>query len=362
MAREWTVGEGTDLADALRAVRRAAHRPDQAGVLQPAAHRAPPRPEPREHQGGRQEEHRGALRPVERDVRGSSSTPRCRYSSALFDTLDPAPTLADLEAAQLHKIDAILDSAGVSRGSRVLEIGTGWGSLAIRAAQRGATVTSLTLSAEQAGWPGSGSTPPGSPIGSRSRLRDYRDAGRRVRRRGQRRDDRGRRRGVLAGRTSPRSTRCSPPGGKAAIQAILIAHDRLVATRHTYSWIHKYIFPGGLLPSTDAIEPGHRASTRRCTSRHPADRPALRPHAAAVARAVRRQLGAVQRARLRRAVPPDVGVLPRLLRGRLPHRLPRRRADPHRALTHPGVVRHARQRRTVTVPATRSCRPRRSRL
>jgi cyclopropane fatty-acyl-phospholipid synthase-like methyltransferase len=34
-------------------------------------------------------------------------------------------------------------------GSRVLEIGTGWGALAIRAAQRGATVTSLTISAEQ---------------------------------------------------------------------------------------------------------------------------------------------------------------------------------------------------------------------
>ncbi len=41
----------------------------------------------------------------------------------------------------------------------------------------------------------------------------------------------------------------------------------------------------------------------------------------------------VQAARLRRPVLPDVGVLPRLLRGRVPHRLPRRGADPHRALT-----------------------------
>ena len=46
----------------------------------------------------------------------------------------PAPALADLEAAQLAKVDAILDSAGVTAGSRVLEIGTGWGTLAIRAA------------------------------------------------------------------------------------------------------------------------------------------------------------------------------------------------------------------------------------
>src|SRR5680860_1583837 len=43
------------------------------------------------------------------------------------------------------------------------------------------------------------------------------------------------------------------PGGKVAIQAILIEHHRMVATRNTYTWIHKYIFPGGLLPSTDAI-------------------------------------------------------------------------------------------------------------
>ncbi len=33
---------------------------------------------------------------------------------------------------------------------RVLEIGTGWGTLALRAAQRGAHVTTLTLSREQA--------------------------------------------------------------------------------------------------------------------------------------------------------------------------------------------------------------------
>jgi cyclopropane-fatty-acyl-phospholipid synthase len=44
------------------------------------------------------------------------------------------------------------------------------------------------------------------------------------------------------------------PGGKVAIQAILIDHDRMLATRDTYTWIHKYIFPGGMLPSVTAIE------------------------------------------------------------------------------------------------------------
>lgn len=30
--------------------------------------------------------------------------------------------------------------------------------------------------------------------------------------------------------------------------------DRMLASRSTYTWIHKYIFPGGLLPSTEAVE------------------------------------------------------------------------------------------------------------
>ena len=43
------------------------------------------------------------------------------------------------------------------------------------------------------------------------------------------------------------------PGGRVAIQAITMPHDRMLATRNTYTWIQKYIFPGGLLPSTEAI-------------------------------------------------------------------------------------------------------------
>src|SRR5680860_1901301 len=57
------------------------------------------------------------------------------------------------------------------------------------------------------------------------------------------------------------------PGGKVAIQAILIEHHRMVATRNTYTWIHKYIFPGGLLPSTDAIRRVLREHTSLRVSR-----------------------------------------------------------------------------------------------
>jgi len=44
------------------------------------------------------------------------------------------------------------------------------------------------------------------------------------------------------------------PGGRVGIQAILLEHDRMLATRDQYTWIHKYIFPGGALPSLEAID------------------------------------------------------------------------------------------------------------
>ena len=69
------------------------------------------------------------------------------YSSAIFRGL-PA-TWSDLAPAQHRKIDRLLDLARVGPGTRLLEIGTGWGELALRAADRGAEVVTATLSEEQ---------------------------------------------------------------------------------------------------------------------------------------------------------------------------------------------------------------------
>lgn len=67
------------------------------------------------------------------------------YSSGYFD----GESGLCLEAAQLQKIERLLDLAGVGPGDWVLEIGSGWGALAIAAARRGAQVKTITLSKEQ---------------------------------------------------------------------------------------------------------------------------------------------------------------------------------------------------------------------
>jgi cyclopropane-fatty-acyl-phospholipid synthase len=64
------------------------------------------------------------------------------------------------------------------------------------------------------------------------------------------------------------------PGGTVALQAITMPHDRMLATRHTYTWINKYIFPGGFLPSTEAIVD----VTREQTSLHVVDRLSFGQH------------------------------------------------------------------------------------
>jgi cyclopropane-fatty-acyl-phospholipid synthase len=50
-------------------------------------------------------------------------------------------------------------------------------------------------------------------------------------------------------------------GGRAAVQAITMPHDRMMASRNTWTWITKYIFPGGFIPSTELIEEVTREHT-----------------------------------------------------------------------------------------------------
>jgi len=68
------------------------------------------------------------------------------YSSAAF--LDPTDSLAD---AQVRKLDLICQKLELEPGQRMLDIGSGWGALAIHAAQKyDVSVLGVTLSAPQA--------------------------------------------------------------------------------------------------------------------------------------------------------------------------------------------------------------------
>jgi cyclopropane-fatty-acyl-phospholipid synthase len=76
--------------------------------------------------------------------------PQMAYSCALWTSPDPDYTLAD---AQRDKLDAICRKLELAPGRRLLDIGCGWGSLSIHAARAyGASVTAVTLAAEQAAY------------------------------------------------------------------------------------------------------------------------------------------------------------------------------------------------------------------
>ena len=175
------------------------------------------------------------------------------YSAAWFDENEPVPTATRLEEAQLRKIDAILDLAGVGSGTRLLEIGTGWGALAIRAAQRGAQVTTVTLSQEQLELARQRAGQAGVSHRVDMRLQDYREI-------------EGRYDAIVSvemieavgeaywATYLAALDRLLAPGGKVSIQTITMAHERVLATRRSFSWIQKYIFPGGIIPSLQSID------------------------------------------------------------------------------------------------------------
>ncbi|MFE9931911.1 class I SAM-dependent methyltransferase [Streptomyces sp. NPDC005533] len=176
--------------------------------------------------------------------------PTLTYSSALFPAF-PA-RFESLPSAQHAKIDRLLDLADVGEGTRLLEIGTGWGELALRAAARGARVTTLTLSAEQADLARKRIAAAGLSDRVEVQLRDYRDI-------------QGRYDAVISVEmieavgaeywptyfTALR--RALAPGGRIALQAITMGHQRMLHTSATHTFISKYVFPGGLIPSRQAI-------------------------------------------------------------------------------------------------------------
>jgi cyclopropane-fatty-acyl-phospholipid synthase len=93
------------------------------------------------------------------------------YSCAIFSR--GAQTL---EAAQEEKLDLVCRKLELNEGDRVLDVGSGWGSFAIHAAQRyGAKVLGITLSEPQAGLARQRADEEGVADKVEFRVMDYRD-------------------------------------------------------------------------------------------------------------------------------------------------------------------------------------------
>ncbi len=252
MAGDWRAAPGTDLAELLRpfAEQLTTIVPPALARLRRFVDRRIPHAQRNSVTGSRKniQTHYD----LSNDMFAAFLDKTLSYSSALFDNTTPWAE-QDFEEAQLRKVNAILDQARVGAGSRLLEIGTGWGTLAIAAARRGAQVTTLTLSAEQAALAQERVDAAGLTDRIEIRLQDYREGD-------------GSYDAIVSVEMieavgeeywptyfSTLDARLSP-GGTVAIQAILMNHDRYLATRNSYGWIQKHVFPGGLIPSRRAIE------------------------------------------------------------------------------------------------------------
>ncbi len=73
--------------------------------------------------------------------------PQMAYSSGYWRSTEPSYTLQD---AQRDKLDLVCRKLGLGAGARFLDVGCGWGSLSLHAAEQyGAQVTGVTIAAEQ---------------------------------------------------------------------------------------------------------------------------------------------------------------------------------------------------------------------
>ncbi len=97
--------------------------------------------------------------------------PSMVYTCALFDRED-----ATLEQAQEAKLDLVCRKLGLQPGMRVLDVGCGWGSLAVHMASRyGVRVVAVTVASKQVEWAQKRIAEAGLGHLVEVRLQDYRD-------------------------------------------------------------------------------------------------------------------------------------------------------------------------------------------
>lgn len=174
--------------------------------------------------------------------------PTMMYSAGQFLRPDDS-----LEQAQLNKLQRICQKLALQPGDHLLEIGTGWGSMALYAAQHyGCRVTTTTLSKEQYAFTAQRIEQLGLQDRVTLLLQDYRD---------------------LTGQYDKlvsiemieavghrflptyfkQCAQLLKSNGLMLIQAITIREQRYEQACRNVDFIQRYIFPGGALPSVQKM-------------------------------------------------------------------------------------------------------------
>jgi cyclopropane-fatty-acyl-phospholipid synthase len=174
--------------------------------------------------------------------------PEMMYSSAIYPDEN-----STLEQAQLHKLDTICQRLSLTENDHLLEIGTGWGGLAIFAAKNyGCKVTTTTISDAQFAY----AEKRVKALGLQDKItllkKDYRELT-----------------GTFDKVVSIEMIeavgyeflpsffkQCNDrlkKGGKLLIQSITIADQRFEYYKNNVDFIQRYIFPGGFLPSVNVL-------------------------------------------------------------------------------------------------------------
>jgi cyclopropane-fatty-acyl-phospholipid synthase len=174
--------------------------------------------------------------------------PTMMYSAAMFDSQEQS-----LEQGQLNKLERICEKLALRPDDHLLEIGTGWGSLAIHAATRhGCRVTTTTLSEAQYAH----TLQRVHDLGLQERItvlrEDYRDLGGRfdklvsiemIE--------------AVGHRYLPvyfrRCASLLKDDGLMLLQAITIRDQRYEQAQRSVDFIQRHIFPGGALPSLNVM-------------------------------------------------------------------------------------------------------------
>lgn len=173
--------------------------------------------------------------------------PTMTYSSALY--AHPNQTLEEAQQAKLSRIEELMNLRG---GEHVLEIGCGWGALAMRLARAGARVTGITLSTEQLAFSRKRREQEMLVDRTALELTDYRDV--------EGSYDR-----IVSIEMLEAVGEAYWPayfetlhkrlnvGGIAVLQVITIDEARFEAYRGSPDFIQRHIFPGGMLPTKAII-------------------------------------------------------------------------------------------------------------